>query len=149
MKTEFISPRVGFSRFDAQNKETKATMWGLNGSASIKGKTVTITAVNPDHLNARETEINLHGAKIVSADARVLSSNNLQIRNTLANPNAIEPRNEAVSVGAGGSLVYKFAPASVTTIDLANCLIVYEKGISSNADFTVCCFNNGSRKVCK
>jgi alpha-L-arabinofuranosidase len=118
LRTEFISPRLGFSRFDAQKKETKATMWGLNGSASIKGKTVTITAVNPDHANARETEINLNGATIVSAEARVLSSSNLQIRNTFAQPNAIVPRNEAVTVPASGKLVYKFAPASVTRLTL-------------------------------
>jgi hypothetical protein len=28
------------------------------------------------------------------------------------------PRNEAVTVGAGGRLVYKFAPASVTRLTL-------------------------------
>jgi alpha-N-arabinofuranosidase len=118
LRTEFISPRVGFSRFDAQRKETKASLWGLSGSASIKDKTVTLTAVNPDHANVRETEINLHGAKIVSAEARILSSSTLQIRNTFANPNALVPRNEGVAVGSGGTLVYKFAPASVTRLTL-------------------------------
>ena len=118
LRTEFISPRIGFSRFDSQKRETKASLWGLNGSASIKGKTVTVTAVNPDHVNARETEINLHGAKIVSAEARVLSSANLRARNTFAEPNALVPRNESVTVPAGGNLVYKFAPASVTRLTL-------------------------------
>ncbi|MCD9185316.1 MAG: twin-arginine translocation signal domain-containing protein [Pyrinomonadaceae bacterium] len=118
LRTEFISPKVAFSRFDAQKKETKASIWGLNGSASINGKTVTLTAVNPDHANARETEINLNGAKIVSASARVLSSTNLKARNTFAQPNALVPRNESVTVGAGGKLVYKFAPASVTRLTL-------------------------------
>ncbi|MBX7171019.1 MAG: hypothetical protein K1X72_08680 [Pyrinomonadaceae bacterium] len=118
IRSEFISDRVGFSRFDAQKKETKASIWGLNGSASIKDKTVTVTAVNPDHLNAKETEINLRGAKIVSAEARVLTSNDLHTRNTFAQPNALVPKNEAVTVGTGGSLVYKFAPASVTRLTL-------------------------------
>jgi alpha-N-arabinofuranosidase len=118
LRTEFISPRVGFSRFDSQRRETKASLWGLAGSASVKGKTITLTAVNPDHASARETEINLNGARIVSAEARVLSSNTLQIRNTFANPNALVPRNEAVTIGAGGKLVYKFAPASVTRLTL-------------------------------
>ncbi len=90
----------------------------MSGSASIKGKTVTITAVNPDHANARETEINLNGATIVSAEARILSSSNLQLRNTFAEPNALVPRNEAVTGPAGGKLVYKFAPASVTRLTL-------------------------------
>ena len=77
-----------------------------------------VTAVNPDHANARETEINLNGARIVSASARVLSSNDLKARNTFAEPKALVPRNENVTIGANGNLVYKFAPASVTRLTL-------------------------------
>jgi alpha-L-arabinofuranosidase len=118
LRTEFISPKVGFTRFDSQRRETPATFWGLNGSASINGKTVTLTAVNPDAKNARETEINLNGARIASAEARVLSSTDIKARNSFDNPNALVPRNESVTVGAGGRLVYKFAPASVTRLTL-------------------------------
>jgi len=118
VRTEFISPRVSFSRFDSQRKETPASFWGLNGSASINGKTVTLTAVNPDTKNFRETEINIGGARIASAAARILSSNDIKARNSFENPNALVPRNENVTVGAGGKLVYKFAPASVTRLTL-------------------------------
>lgn len=118
VRTEFISPKVPFTRFDAAKKEIPASFWGLNGSASINGKTVTLTAVNPDIKNARETEINIGGAKIVTAEARVLSSTDIHAKNTFANPRALEPRNEAVTVGAGGKLVYKFAPASVTRLTM-------------------------------
>lgn len=118
LRTEFISPKVGFTRLDAQRKEVPATFWGLNGSASINGKTVTLTAVNPDIKNAHETEINLNGAKIMSASARVLSSTDIHARNSFENPNALVPRNENVTVGTGGKLVYKFAPASVTRLTL-------------------------------
>jgi alpha-L-arabinofuranosidase len=118
LRTEFISPKVGFTRLDAAEKEIPASFWSLNGSASISGKTVTLTAVNPDAKNARETEINLNGAKIVSANARVLSSPEIHARNSFENPNALVPRNENVTVGAGGKLVYKFAPASVMRLIL-------------------------------
>ena len=118
LRTEFISPRVAFTRTDSQRRETPASFWGLNGSASINGKTVTLTAVNPDAKNFRETEINLNGARIASASARILSSNDIKARNSFENPDALVPRNENVTVGAGGKLVYKFAPASVTRLTL-------------------------------
>jgi alpha-N-arabinofuranosidase len=118
VRTEFISPKVTFTRLDSQRKEIPASLWGLNGSASIIGKTVTLTAVNPDAKNARETEININGARIVSASARVLSSTDIKARNSFENPNGLVPRNENVTLGAGGKLVYRFAPASVTRLTL-------------------------------
>ena len=54
VRAEFASPQVSFSRFDSQKKETKVNLWGLNGSASVNGKTVTLTAVNPDVKNSRQ-----------------------------------------------------------------------------------------------
>ena len=117
VRTEFMSPRVSFSRFDSQRRETPASIWGLSGSASISGKTVTLTAVNPDAKTARETEININGANIVSAQARVLSSNDIHAHNSFQNPRGLEPRDEAVNV-ANGRLVYRFAPASVTRLQI-------------------------------
>ena len=118
VRTEFISPQVSFTRFDANRKEVPVNFWGLNGSASINGKNVTLTAVNPDIKTARETEINIGGARIVSANARVLSSPDIHARNSFDNPHGLEPRNENVTIGSGGKLVYKFAPASVTRLQI-------------------------------
>ena len=119
VRTEFISPQVTFTRLDAARKEVPANFWSLNGSASIKAKTVTLTAVNSDVRNTHEAEINISGARILSANARVLSSSDMHVRNTFENPHGLEPRNENVIVGAGGKLVYKFAPASVTRLQIA------------------------------
>ena len=66
----------------------------------------------------RETEINLRGATITGAKARILSSTDIRAKNTFANPNGLVPRDEAVMLGAGGRLVYRFAPASVTRLTL-------------------------------
>lgn len=118
VRTQFTSPEVSFSRFDAARKEIPTKFWGLQGSASVKGKTVTLTAVNPDAKNVRETEINISGARIVGAEARVLSSTDIRAKNTFENPNGLVPRNENVSVGTGGRLIYKFVPASVTRLTL-------------------------------
>lgn len=118
VRTEFVAPQVSYARKDSQQKDVPMRFWGLNGSASVNGKFVTLTAVNPDVRAVRETEINLQGAKIVAAAARVLSSADIHARNSFENPNALVPRNEAVNLSAGGKLVYKFAPASVTSLQI-------------------------------
>jgi hypothetical protein len=38
--------------------------------------------------------------------------------NSFTNPRGLEPRDEQVEVGSGGSLVYRFQPASVTRLQL-------------------------------
>src|SRR4029079_19263727 len=55
VRTEFIAPRVSYSRTVNNNRE-RAEFWGLSGSASLNGKQLTVTAVNPDTRNVRETE---------------------------------------------------------------------------------------------
>jgi alpha-N-arabinofuranosidase len=118
IRAEFISPQVKFKRLDAARKEVPVNFWGLNGSASINGKTVTLTVVNPDARAPREAEININGATIISALARVLSSTDIHARNTFDDPNGLVPHDEGVKTPLGGRLVYRFAPASVTRLQL-------------------------------
>ena len=118
VRTEFASPQVSYTRRDNSGQDVPMKFWGLNGSASINGKTVTLTAVNPDARNQRETEIHIAGATIISASARILTSSDIHAHNSFENPNGIAPRNENVAVAAGGRLVYKFAPASVTRLQI-------------------------------
>lgn len=113
VRTEFIAPRVSFKRADKP-----ADFWGLSGSASVNGKQLTLTAVNPDARAARETEINIRGARIAACQARVLSDKDIHAHNSFENPHALEPKDERVSVGSGGTLVYHFAPASVTRLQI-------------------------------
>ena len=116
LRTEFISPRVSYTR--GGSSPGRQEFWGLSGSASLSGKLLTLTAVNPDAKTARETEINVTGARIVSAQARVLSSADIHAHNSFQNPRGLEPRDEPANVGAGGRLVYRFAPASVTRLQM-------------------------------
>lgn len=115
LRTEFIAPKVGFTRLDAQRKETPVTLWGLNGSASLKDKQLTLTVVNPSHSQARETEIAIRGASVISGASRTLTSNDIHARNSFANPRALEPKDGTVQA-KGSSFVFQFAPASVTRL---------------------------------
>jgi alpha-N-arabinofuranosidase len=115
LRTEFIAPKIGFTRIDAQRKETPVTLWGLNGSASLKDKQLTLTVVNPSHSQARETEIAIRGASVISGASRTLTSNDIHARNSFANPRALEPKDGTVQA-KGSTFVFQFAPASVTRL---------------------------------
>jgi alpha-N-arabinofuranosidase len=116
LRTEFIAPHVSYTRSGATRE--RAEFWGLSGSASLNGKQLTITAVNPDTKTARDTEINVAGARVASGQARVLSAGDIHSHNSFANPHELEPKDDAVTVAAGGKVVYRFAPASVTRLQL-------------------------------
>jgi alpha-N-arabinofuranosidase len=115
VRTEFIAPKVSFTRLDAQRKEVPVSFWGLNGSASLKDKQVALTVVNPHHNQARETEIAIRGGAIKAAESRTLSSTDIRARNSFANPNALEPKSAPVNA-TGPTMTFKFAPASVTRL---------------------------------
>jgi alpha-N-arabinofuranosidase len=116
LRTEFIAPHVSYVR--GGSGPGRQEFWGLAGSASLNGKVLTLTAVNPDAKNVRETEINVVGGRVASGQARVLTSTDIHAHNSFQNPRGLEPRDEPVNVGAGGRLVYRFAPASVTRLTL-------------------------------
>ena len=115
LRTEFIAPKVGFTRLDAQRRDIPASLWGLNGSASLRDKQVVLTVVNPHHNQSRETEIAIRGATIKSAESRTLKSTDIRARNSFANPNGLEPTSAPVTA-TGSSFVFQFAPASVTRL---------------------------------
>ncbi len=98
VRTLFSAPRV---------KE----LWGLAGSASLNGKQLVLTVVNPHASEARETEIAVRGAEVRSARARTLTAADIHAHNSFAQPRALEPVDGAARVG-----VHRFPPASVTRL---------------------------------
>ena len=112
LRTEFSSPEV---HYDRDGKP--ASFGGLKGSTSLKGKTLTLTAVNPDLGQPRETEIVLRGASPVSAKAFVVAESDMHAHNTLEEPDQVKTRTAAVAVRPG-SLSFTFPPASVVKIEV-------------------------------
>lgn len=112
VRAEFSAPEV---RYDRDGKPT--SFWGLKGSASLKGRTLTLTAVNPDVSQPRETEIVLRGAKAASAKAWVVAGSDIHAHNTLDQPDQVKTR--AAEVGLhSSSLSFTFPPASVVKIEV-------------------------------
>ncbi|MGA2431581.1 MAG: alpha-L-arabinofuranosidase C-terminal domain-containing protein, partial [Candidatus Acidiferrum sp.] len=112
VRAEFLSPTITYDR-DGQ----PATFWSLKGSASVRGKDLTITVVNPDVSQPREAEINLLGAEATSGRATVLATSDIHAHNTFDAPEAVKPRTENWSP-SGRTAKYTFAPASVTLLQL-------------------------------
>jgi alpha-N-arabinofuranosidase len=113
VRAVFSAPEVRYMRVDKP-----AEFWGLAGSASVNGKQLTLTVTNPHLSEPRETEIAVRGARVSAAQARVLSMPDVHAHNTFENPNVVQPRNEQAMVAAG-VVSYRFAPASVTRLQIS------------------------------
>jgi alpha-N-arabinofuranosidase len=89
----------------------------LSGSASLKGRELTLTVVNPDVREAREAEIVVRGAAVKFGRLRVLRSDDIHARNTFEAPHALEPLESALPAG-GATIMHRFPAASVTRFQL-------------------------------
>ncbi|HKC64042.1 MAG TPA: alpha-L-arabinofuranosidase C-terminal domain-containing protein, partial [Pyrinomonadaceae bacterium] len=110
VRTLFSAPNV---TYNVGGKP--ATLWGLQGSASLNGKQLVLTVVNPHHEQARETEIAVRGATVRIGNVRTLSSTDIHAHNSFANPHALEPKDAELNA-AGQTIVFQFPPASVTRL---------------------------------
>jgi alpha-N-arabinofuranosidase len=114
VRAVFTAPRVGYTR-----NGKPADLFGLAGSASVTGKQLTLTVTNPSATDACEAEILVRGARVQSAQARVLTAPDVHAFNSFENPRAVMPTDAPATVAAGGALAFRFPPASVTRLQLA------------------------------
>jgi alpha-L-arabinofuranosidase len=111
LRAEFSAPQVRYDR-DGQ----AATFWGLNGSASVQGKNMLLTVVNPHVSEPREAEIVVRGGAISSGSASTLTHSDIHASNTFAHRDAVMPSHNPLKLG--GQFVYTFPPASVSALSL-------------------------------
>jgi alpha-N-arabinofuranosidase len=111
VRTIVSAPRLSYQRVDAAG-----SLWGLDGSASIKDTTLTLTVVNPHISEPREAEIAVRGASLGTAKAVTLAAADIHAHNTFEQPAAVAPREDTVAPARGGALVHRFPPASVTRL---------------------------------
>jgi alpha-L-arabinofuranosidase len=94
------------------------TLAGLSGSASISGKQMTLTVVNPSLTRPLTTEVAVRGSAIAEAVGTVLAAADIHDHNDFANPDRVKPTRASVGVAAGGKFVHTFPPASVTALQI-------------------------------
>jgi len=113
VRTIFSSPRSSYTR-----NGQPATIRGLSGSASLHDRQLILTVTNPDLGQTRETEIVLRGASIKEVKVATLTDKDIHACNSFDNPSRIEPKNSQITPRGAGTLVFSFAPASVTRLQI-------------------------------
>ena len=94
-----------------------ASLPALAGSASLKGKQLTLTVTNLHLDKAREAEIVVRGAVPGAIKVTELAANDAHAHNSFLQPDAVQPRESNLS-SRGPVLVHSFPPASVTRFDI-------------------------------
>jgi alpha-N-arabinofuranosidase len=114
VRTLVSAPRITYQR-----PKDKGTLYGLNGSASVKDKMLTLTVTNPHATEAQEVEIVVRGGAPGPVKAAQITGPTLQAHNTFAQPNAVVIKDGAAGTVTNGVLVQKFPAASVTRLQIA------------------------------
>ncbi|HEY0795578.1 MAG TPA: alpha-L-arabinofuranosidase C-terminal domain-containing protein [Acidisarcina sp.] len=94
------------------------TLAGLSGSASVNGRQMTLSVVNPHLDRPITTEIAVRSASIASVKATVLASADVHDHNDFEHPQAVRPAPATTARPTDGRLIHIFPPASVTTLQL-------------------------------
>jgi alpha-N-arabinofuranosidase len=102
-------------KYTINNRPT--TMRGLNGSASLHDRRVVLTVTNPDPKASVETEVTIYGANVKEVSVTTLTAKDIHVHNNFDNPRAVEPQTSQAAA-KGRALVYSFAPASVTRLQI-------------------------------
>ena len=113
VRAEFAAPDVTYDR-DGR----PAHFWGLKGSASLKGRDLALTVVNPHLTQGRAAEIAVHGANIGPSAAVVLAESDIHSHNTFEQPDTVRPRKVPLPAAQGELVRFMFPPASVTRLTL-------------------------------
>lgn len=112
LRTIFSTPTL---HYDRDGKD--ASFWGLQGSASTKGKELTVTAVNPSTTEPRLTEVSLRGATAKDATMTFITHQDIRAHNTFDQRNVVVPQTKTLSA-SGGRLLVEFPAASVTALKI-------------------------------
>ena len=129
VRVQFSVPEISFPRTAVKKQLSSvgdeavvggptARLWGLNGSASLTGKVLTLTVVNPHLTEAHPTQIMLRGsATAASAEAEVLGGEDVHDHNTFEQPDAVKTRSLPATV-SGKTVQCTLPPSSVTRLTI-------------------------------
>jgi alpha-N-arabinofuranosidase len=111
LRTEFSAPQVSYQR-DGQ----PAKFCGLNGSASLRGRNLLLTVVNPHVSEPREAQIVLRGGAVSAGNVTTLTHTDLHARNTFDQRETVMPA--TAPLAKGDRIAHTFPPASVSSLSI-------------------------------
>jgi alpha-N-arabinofuranosidase len=126
VRAEFAAPSIGFTDImkpdrwgppTGGERSVQRSLNGLMGSASINGKQLTLTVVNPSLTDARDTQVAVRGSNVASVSAAVLAASDIHAHNTFDQPNAVTTKS-AQATASGSTVSFTFPPMSVTTLEV-------------------------------
>jgi alpha-L-arabinofuranosidase len=94
-----------------------ATMPALSGSASVKGKTLTVTVTNPSVDSTVTAHIRLTSGSIVEGRGSILTHADMTAGNTLDHPDKVKPAPFPVTV-RGNKTEIALPPRAVVSLEL-------------------------------
>ena len=112
IRTQFSAPDI---HYDRDGKP--AHFWGLNGSASLKGKVVTLTVVHPGLDKPMDTQIAVNGTRISHVSATALAASDMHAHNSFDAPDTVKPVALHAEV-TDGLVAVSLPPASVVKLEI-------------------------------
>lgn len=125
VRVQFSAPDIVFPRKAVEKRLSStgdeatvggpdARLWGLNGSASVMGKTLTLTVVNPHLTESHPAQIILRGgATAAAAEAETLGGEDVHAHNTFEQPDAVVTKKATATI-SGKTVQFTLPPSSVT-----------------------------------
>ncbi len=93
----------------------RGAFWGLNGSASRRGRELTLTVTNASLTETRETEVVVRGGTVGAIRMTTLTASSVHDVNSFDQPDAVMPIAADIAARELNG-VYRFPPASVTKL---------------------------------
>lgn len=112
VRAVFSAPNLQYER-DGKT----AGFWGLHGSASVRERELTVTAVNPSTTESRLAEIAVRGGSVKEASMAFLTNSDIHAHNTFEQRDAVVPQRKALEL-SGKELVVELPPASATALKI-------------------------------
>jgi alpha-N-arabinofuranosidase len=98
MGAKLAPTRIRCDELKVPSRDGTATMAGLSGSASFKGKTLTVTITNPSLDSAVAAQIRLTSGSLIEGRGSVLTHVDMTAHNTFERPDEVTAGALAVTI---------------------------------------------------